>query len=246
MYIIYKHTCLVNQKSYIGLTKHSVEKRFKEHLYEALTNNQNKFYKALRKYSKENFVSEILEEDISNLKLANEREIYWIDYYDSYNNGYNNTRGGDTLHEQTKGKTYREIYGSEELAAEQIEKRKQKQIGKIVSEETKQKMSLNHWAKKGIEPWNKGKKITFSEVARNNISKAAREKVFTDEERQKMAERNKGEKNPNFGNKLSEAQKQKIRDKQNIKLICPYCEKEGGWSAMKRWHFDNCKMKDNI
>lgn len=24
---------------------------------------------------------------------------------------------------------------------------------------------------------------------------------------------------------------------------CPFCEKEGGQSIMKRWHFDNCKMK---
>jgi len=24
---------------------------------------------------------------------------------------------------------------------------------------------------------------------------------------------------------------------------CPYCGKDGGVSAMKRWHFDNCKMK---
>ena len=26
---------------------------------------------------------------------------------------------------------------------------------------------------------------------------------------------------------------------------CPYCQKEGGVSNMKRWHFDNCKSKIN-
>jgi hypothetical protein len=27
------------------------------------------------------------------------------------------------------------------------------------------------------------------------------------------------------------------------KLTCPYCQKSGGYMAMKRWHFDNCKKK---
>jgi hypothetical protein len=29
-------------------------------------------------------------------------------------------------------------------------------------------------------------------------------------------------------------------DKQKV-IICPYCEKSGGISNMKRWHFENCK-----
>lgn len=27
------------------------------------------------------------------------------------------------------------------------------------------------------------------------------------------------------------------------KVICPYCNKEGGAAIMKRWHFENCKSK---
>lgn len=27
--------------------------------------------------------------------MADLREIYWIEFYDSYNNGYNSTKGGD-------------------------------------------------------------------------------------------------------------------------------------------------------
>lgn len=26
-------------------------------------------------------------------------------------------------------------------------------------------------------------------------------------------------------------------------VICPYCSKEGCSTIMKRWHFDNCKLK---
>jgi hypothetical protein len=40
--------------------------------------------------------------------------------------------------------------------------------------------------------------------------------------------------------KISEFQKG--RPKPQKTLTCPYCKKQGG-NAMKRWHFDNCKMK---
>ena len=29
----------------------------------------------------------------------------------------------------------------------------------------------------------------------------------------------------------------------NKRLVCPHCSKEGGYTAMSRWHMDNCKMK---
>ena len=27
-------------------------------------------------------------------------------------------------------------------------------------------------------------------------------------------------------------------------LKCPHCGKEGGKAVMRRWHFDNCKIKN--
>lgn len=35
------------------------------------------------------------------------------------------------------------------------------------------------------------------------------------------------------------------RGKSHDIICCPYCNKEGGKSIMKRWHFDNCKLKDS-
>lgn len=49
-------------------------------------------YKAIRKYGKENFTIESLEE-VTFDKL-DEREMYWIAYYDSFKKGYNATIGG--------------------------------------------------------------------------------------------------------------------------------------------------------
>ena len=48
--------------------------------------------KAIKKYGKENFIIELIEE--VRTEELNSREIYWISYYDSYEKGYNNTKGG--------------------------------------------------------------------------------------------------------------------------------------------------------
>lgn len=94
MGFIYKITNKVNNKIYIGQTIKTVEKRFQQH-----KNNSNKpyfsqivLYKAINKYGIENFICEQIEE-VENDKL-DEREKYWIQYYNSYYNGYNSTIGG--------------------------------------------------------------------------------------------------------------------------------------------------------
>lgn len=53
------------------------------------------FHKAFRKYGINNFSFSILEE-IEDEKYRFEREIFWINYYDSYKKGYNETFGGDS------------------------------------------------------------------------------------------------------------------------------------------------------
>ena len=90
---IYKHTSPSN-KSYIGMTYQDPNVRWKNGAgYSAET----KFGKAIQKYGWDNFTHEIIEENIQTLCEAKEREIYWIDYFDSYKNGYNSTIGGDNV-----------------------------------------------------------------------------------------------------------------------------------------------------
>lgn len=91
---IYKITNTLNNKVYIGQTTKSLQKRFTQH-----KNNSNKsyfsqivLYKAFNKYGIENFSFEQIEE-VPN-ELLDDREKYWIEYYDSYFNGYNSTLGG--------------------------------------------------------------------------------------------------------------------------------------------------------
>lgn len=88
---IYKITNKINGKSYIGQSN-NIERRFQEHQTKGST-SRIPLDIAIKKYGKENFSYEIIEEcDISKL---NEREAYWIQQYDSIINGYNCSVGGD-------------------------------------------------------------------------------------------------------------------------------------------------------
>lgn len=94
-YVIYKITNTINNKCYIGLTSRDFSVRLKEHLTLSNRNTCNtKFHLALRKYSIDLFSIEILEYDIATITEANSREIFYIDKFDSYRNGYNMTKGG--------------------------------------------------------------------------------------------------------------------------------------------------------
>ena len=93
MAYIYQITNDINGKIYIGKTEFSIEKRFKEHCSDAFRerNEKRPLYAAMRKYGIEHFHIELLEETDN----PEEREIYWIGYYDGYTKGYNATIGGD-------------------------------------------------------------------------------------------------------------------------------------------------------
>lgn len=92
---IYKITNALNGKVYIGKTSYNLKKRFEEHCKDSQRrkNEIRPLYRAMNKYGIENFYIELIEE--CPAELENEREIYWIDFYESYEEGYNATLGGD-------------------------------------------------------------------------------------------------------------------------------------------------------
>lgn len=93
MGIIYKITNTVNGHSYIGQTRCSLQKRWNEHIRDSKRCDY-KFHRAIRKYGENAFHAEVIE-TVPDDQL-NEREVYWVDYYDTYSNGYNSTLGGNT------------------------------------------------------------------------------------------------------------------------------------------------------
>lgn len=96
---IYKITKISNGKSYIGQSN-DIERRFIEHQGK----NELAIDKAIQKYGYKAFTYEIIEE--CNLNELDEKEIYWIAYYNTYKGfGYNCNAGGGKSHCENNGRT---------------------------------------------------------------------------------------------------------------------------------------------
>ena len=104
---IYKITNIQNNKVYIGQSIRPIEQRFKRHISDALNNIlDTHFARAIRKYGKDSFQIETIDTAQTQEEL-NRKEQYWIQQYDSVNNGYNETDaiskcGGNTYKSKTK------------------------------------------------------------------------------------------------------------------------------------------------
>lgn len=91
---IYLITNDINSKVYVGQTIQSLNKRFNGHCCYSKSDKSEAMYikRAIHKYGRDKFHITLLEECPVN--LLNEREKYWISFYNSYNEGYNLTKGG--------------------------------------------------------------------------------------------------------------------------------------------------------
>lgn len=107
--VIYKITNKVNGKVYIGQTINGFDKRYpgigsdinKVYNFHKALKNSNKpsscnihLLKSIDKHGEKSFEVEKVY-DVGNTKEElDEKEIYWIKYFDSYKNGYNRNLGG--------------------------------------------------------------------------------------------------------------------------------------------------------
>ena len=93
--IVYK-AISPSKNIYIGITSKSLNERIYYHNNYSKNNKKSNrhFSNAINKYGIENIKFEIIDYAISWEELC-ELEKYWIGYYDSYNNGYNMTLGGE-------------------------------------------------------------------------------------------------------------------------------------------------------
>ena len=114
---IYKIKNIVTDKIYIGQAVSHIlnhkkyrpygrEGRFRCHISEAFSKKKNQCHylnNSIRKYGVESFDVELIE--YCNLEMACEREIYYIEKYNSlYPNGYNLKNGGNTFKHTSESK----------------------------------------------------------------------------------------------------------------------------------------------
>jgi len=151
---IYKITNKLNGKHYIGVSV-NIKSRWSNH--KNIDAKKVSYIKnAIKKYGVESFDFSIIEE--CHKDLFEERERYWIDFYNSMNNGYNLTAGGNIrkeLSEQTRLKMSAKRKGvpksKEHIAKISLANRSEsvrlaissKLTGRRLSEETRAKMSAS-------------------------------------------------------------------------------------------------------
>lgn len=203
MYKIYLITNLFNLKKYVGITKFSLEERFSQHTKRGFILTE-----AIKKYGEQKFSIELVEV-VESAERAYELEIFYIKEYNTKApNGYNLTDGGDGIFGWNITDEYRE-----QCSFRVKELHKEKRIGmygKKHTEETKKKMSESSKGNQNCL----GR--VLSEESKQKISEKHLGKKLSEKTRKKISENHhdiSGKNNPMYGKKHSPETIEKLKEK---------------------------------
>ena len=217
--IIYLISNTINSKKYVGQTTQTLRARWSDHVYNSkhLT-RVRAIHLAMRKYGVENFIIEQIDSAETQEEL-NEKEKYWIKYYDCVSpKGYNLTSGGEHC----------EV--SEEVRRKQSERMKGKFVGeknpfygKTVSRDKNVHCRAVRCVetgevRKSAVDWDEFLGVCCGTVSRvcRGVQKTAKNLHFefadgegvkvkhTEETKNKLRELNSGSNNPMFGKSIPE------------------------------------------
>jgi len=219
-FYIYKTTNLANNKIYIG-QRGSVKHPEKDVKY---LGSGVVFNKAIKKHGKENFVKEIIE--ICEIDTLNEREIYWIKFFDSMDQtiGYNMCEGGNG----TRGiKRSEEQNRANSLRSKARPSNRKDQL----FPESGKELLREYWSNEDRMADHKQKLKAAYEHREKVVCPYCNKEGHTGPMIRHHFDNCK--QNPNYV------------AKEKIEIICPYCNKVGFTPAMYQKHFDYCKMNPN-
>lgn len=180
-YGIYCIECIKTQTKYIGQTYENFYRRWIFHKWNLKNNHHSNIYlqRAWNKYGSESFKFypiksfELSQKDTVTKEILDKLEERYIKEYDTFENGFNLTTGGEKckmspLSEETKKKIG--------------EKNRVNMLGKKHSEETKQLMSVSH------------KGYVKSKTHRENLSKSLTGMKRSKDQKEKCRKANQGSK----------------------------------------------------
>ena len=204
---VYRILNIVTGKCYVGSATHIAgrwnkhRKRIKEKTH------SRKLQNALNKYGADNFEFSVLE--YCEPEECVVREQYWIDFLDSYKNGYNSRpfaesqfgfRHSTESIQKMKGKPG--WNKGARLGPEASKRMREMNVGRIPTLEARKNMSKARMGKPGNP---------HSEESKKKLSIANTGKILSLETRQKIGKAKKGKPGPMLGKHHSEETKQKMK-----------------------------------
>ena len=180
---VYKITNTVNQKHYIGISIHEPESnRIRKHL---AGHGSRVLASAVKKYGRDAFTYEILEENVFTELLPDLEVAYIAKFSTIAPKGYNLTLGGDGIqglkHTEESREKMSLAHLGKTISKETREKIGAANRGKIYSQETREKISN---ALRSRPP--------YSQETREKIGAASRGKSLSKEHREKISRANRG------------------------------------------------------
>ena len=230
MAYVYRHIRLdKNEVFYIGIGNDSKGRYFRANNIKG----RSRIWKNITK--KTSHIVEIIEDDIT-WEDACSKEKWWIKFY-----GRKNINEGPLCNLTDGGEGIVGLVRTEE------HKKKQSVAAKNrppMSQEIKDKIS------KTVSLIQTGVPCSLEKAAKISKSLMGHKinlgRPCSEEKAKKISDAQKGKpKSPEHLEKLRKAAKTRKRTKRGkmTQLTCPHCLKDGGNNSMKRYHFDNCKLK---
>ena len=193
IYTIYKITCHVNNKFYIGYTKLPTDERLKQHIKDSRkAKTFSHLHHAIQKYGASQFSIEPIYQSRYKDHTHNEMEPHFIREYDAINQGYNIQTGGEggngrpiKVYQYSRTLELIKVWDSLKEAAESIMVRSS-QISTVLRNADEGKASMlkgSVWCREGVTPVLKKGSIFIKQLDENgklvklhhSLASAARE-----------------------------------------------------------------------
>ena len=162
-------------KYYVGQTIRELKDRSRKNLEGYGWKNEkcsNKFINGIRKWGPDAFEQTLLEDNIKTQEELDALEIFYIEYFDSFKNGYNSTTGGGGIsgYKQTEESKKKSSFPGELNPMYGKKGELNPNYGKKRSEETRKKMSIG-MKKSRAEKGNPFKGHKHTEEYKNKMGK---------------------------------------------------------------------------